>query len=196
VAAVATIALASFQTATSKGFLVDNSGEDVEALRKDLQTAMEEVLGCGGQRVKPERLADIERVITPMWRTMPSATNNGRLDWRSLRYVAHRYFMQTSSLLIKGLEPSRLLGDSDTGAAEILSKSVPEHVDIMLGGHHVEKAIRLMRRSLFWLHWNSSFLTRRPTCLRKSTSNRKSKFRQQLENLKSRTCLRRIWCTG
>lgn len=143
VAAVATFALASFQTVTGRGFLVDNSGEDVEALRKDLQTAMEEVLGCGGQRVKPERLADIERVITPMWRTMPSASGNGRLDWRSLRYVAHRYFMQTSSLLIKGLEPSRLLGDSDSGAAEILSKAVPEHVDIMLGGHHVEKGYSL-----------------------------------------------------
>jgi len=143
VAVVATIALASFHTVTGRGFLVDNSGEDVEALRKDLQTAMEEVLGCGGQRVKPERLADIERVITPMWKTMPSASGNGRLDWRSLRYVAHRYFMQTSSLLIKGLEPSRLLGDSDSGAAEILSKSVPEHVDIMLGGHHIEKGYSL-----------------------------------------------------
>jgi len=143
VAVVATIALAALPTVTGRGFLVDNSGEDVEALRKDLQTAMEEVLGCGGQRVRPEQLVEIERVITPMWRTMPSSTNNGRLDWRSLRYVAHRYFMQTSSLLIKGLEPSRLLGDSDSGAAEILSKSVPEHVDIMLGGHHVEKGYSL-----------------------------------------------------
>lgn len=143
VAVVATVVLSSFQAATGRGFLVDNSGENVESLRKDLQTAMEEVLGCGGQRIKPERLVDIELVVAPMWRTMPSASGNGRLDWRSLRYVAHRYFMQTSSLLIKGLEPSRLLGDSESGAAEILSKAVPEHVDIMLGGHHVEKGYSL-----------------------------------------------------
>lgn len=143
-AVVATLVLSIFQGATAKGFLVgDNNQDNVDSLKKDLQTAMEEVLGCGGQRVKPERLADIERVVTPMWKTMPSASGNGRLDWRSLRYVAHRYFMQTSSLLIKGLEPSRLLGDADAGAARILSTAVPEHVDIMLGGHHVEKGYSL-----------------------------------------------------
>jgi len=141
-ALVLTLSLIYSPVVSGKGFLVDNAGEDYQALKKDLQTAMEEVLGCGGQRIRQERLVEIERDILPMWRTMPSNAN-GRLDWRSLRYVAHRYFMQQSSLLIKGLEPSRALGDTDQGAAQILSQQVPEHVDIMLGGHHTEKGYSL-----------------------------------------------------
>lgn len=141
-ALVVALSLLCSTLVSGKGFLVDNTGEDYQALKKDLQTAMEEVLGCGGQRIRQERLAEIEQDILPMWRTMPSNAN-GRLDWRSLRYVAHRYFMQQSSLLIKGLEPSRALGDTDLGAAQILSQQVPEHVDIMLGGHHAEKGYSL-----------------------------------------------------
>jgi hypothetical protein len=137
-----TLAIANLPAVAGKGFLVDNTGEDYQALKKDLQTAMEEVLGCGGDRIRQERLTEIENDILPMWRTMPSNAH-GRLDWRSLRYVAHRYFMQQSSLLIKGLEPSRALGESEVGAAQILSQQVPEHVDIMLGGHHAEKGYSL-----------------------------------------------------
>merc|ERR1719198_2683615 len=139
-ALVLTLSLIYSPVVSGKGFLVDNAGEDYQALKKDLQTAMEEVLGCGGQRIRQERLVEIERDILPMWRTMPSNAN-GRLDWRSLRYVAHRYFMQQSSLLIKGLEPSRSLNSSEAGHAEILTKEVPQHAELLFGGKRTDYSI-------------------------------------------------------
>jgi len=64
----------------------------------------------------------------------------GKLDWKSLRYVAHRYFMQQSSLLIRGLEPSRSLNATDAGAAEILAEQLPSHTDLLFGGQHSAKS--------------------------------------------------------
>lgn len=122
-----------------KGFLdADaNDGADAQTLGRDLITAMDEVLGCGDLSTDPQRLAEIEIAIRPMWQTMPNT--DGRLDWKSLRYVAHRYFMQQSSLLIRGLEPSRSLNESDVGAAEILSQQLPAHADLLFGGTHSSK---------------------------------------------------------
>jgi len=115
-------------TANGKGFLEadENEGLDDRTLGRDLITAMDEVLGCGDLAADPQRLTEIESVIRPMWRTMPST--NGQLDWKSLRYVAHRYFMQQSSLLIRGLEPSRVLNSTDIGIAEILNQHLPSHI--------------------------------------------------------------------
>lgn len=103
-----------------------------QMLGQDLILAMDEVLGCGGLKVTPEHLQQIKNDILPMWQTMPNT--NGRLDWKSLRYIAHRYFMQQSSLLIRGLEPSRSLNSTDTGSAEILTKEVPQHAELLFGG--------------------------------------------------------------
>jgi len=50
--------------------------------------------------------------------------------------MAHRYFMQQSSLLIRGFEPSRVVSGTDSGAAAVLSKAVPEHADMLFGGAH------------------------------------------------------------
>jgi hypothetical protein len=133
--------LISLSTMVSgKGFLDadEHSVLGAQTLGQDLITAMDEVLGCGGLSTDPQHLADIEAAIRPMWRTMPST--NGKVDWKSLRYVAHRYFMQQSSLLIRGLEPSRALNDSDVGAAEILSQQLPAHTDVLFGGTHSAKA--------------------------------------------------------
>jgi len=110
-----------------KGFLDTDGNEGLDrTLGQDLITAMDEVLGCGDNVADPKRLVEIERAVRPMWRTMPST--NGQLDWKSLRYVAHRYFMQQSSLMIRGLEPSRVLNNTDIGIAEILSQHLPSHV--------------------------------------------------------------------
>lgn len=105
-----------------------------EALGQDLIHAMDEVLGCGARSVDPQHLSEIERVIVPMWKTMPKEAD--RLDWKSVRYIAHRYFMQQSSLVVRGFEPSRLVSETDSGAAEVLSKEVPAHADVLFGGTH------------------------------------------------------------
>jgi len=114
---------------------------DAQTLGQDLITAMDEVLGCGGLSTDPDHLIQIENSIRPMWKTMPNV--NGKLDWKSLRYVAHRYFMQESSLLIRGLEPSRSLNDTETGIAEILAQQLPSHADLLFGGKHIAKSYGL-----------------------------------------------------
>jgi len=110
-----------------------------QTLGSDLITAMDEVLGCGDMKVTPEHLEKIKKDIRPMWSTMPN--NDGRLDWKSLRYVGHRYFMQQSSLLIRGLEPSRSLNSSEAGHAEILTKEVPQHAELLFGGKRLDYTI-------------------------------------------------------
>merc|ERR1719199_1439363 len=61
---------------------------------------------------------------------------NGNVDRRTLRYLVHRYFMQTSSLMVRGFEPTRPTNDSHWGAADILSQMVPAYVESVLESHH------------------------------------------------------------
>eukprot|EP00928_Gymnodinium_smaydae_P007430 TRINITY_DN1266_c0_g3_i1.p1 TRINITY_DN1266_c0_g3~~TRINITY_DN1266_c0_g3_i1.p1 ORF type:complete len:594 (+),score=124.53 TRINITY_DN1266_c0_g3_i1:214-1782(+) len=92
-------------------------------------------MGCGvaGRTDRQTRLfAEVERALLPMWRVAPKNAE-GRLEWRMVRYLAHRYFMQTSSLLVRGLEPARLVNDSHAGAGEILNSRVPSLVDVLEG---------------------------------------------------------------
>eukprot|EP00928_Gymnodinium_smaydae_P060902 TRINITY_DN447_c1_g1_i1.p1 TRINITY_DN447_c1_g1~~TRINITY_DN447_c1_g1_i1.p1 ORF type:complete len:599 (-),score=108.42 TRINITY_DN447_c1_g1_i1:105-1688(-) len=79
-----------------------------------------------------QHLAEIERVLAPMWRVAPKIADE-RIEWRMVRYLAHRYFMQSSSLLIRGLEPARQVNDSHVGAADILHTRVPSLVDVIEG---------------------------------------------------------------
>merc|ERR1719440_2551036 len=94
---------------------------------------MGSVLGCGGHADKRQMDA-IKAVVQPMWNTMPKTS--GRIDRRSLRYIAHRYFMQTSSLMVRGFEPSRATNDSHWGAADVLSQMVPAYVESVLESQH------------------------------------------------------------
>jgi len=131
------------QGTDGKGFLHDDhSSFSAQMLDRDLQTAMQEVMGCGSRKVSDEALQRIRKEVEPMWKTMP-LNPHGNLEWRSLRYIAHRYFMKRSSMLIRGFEPSLALNESEKGAAEILSKQVPGHVDSMLGGEHKIKGYDL-----------------------------------------------------
>merc|ERR1719261_1404937 len=95
--------------------------------------AMGSILGCGGEADQGQ-IAGIKAVLTPMWRTIPKT--DGRIDRRSLRYLVHRYFMQTSSLMVRGFEPTRPVNDSHWGAADILSQMVPAYVESALESHH------------------------------------------------------------
>lgn len=138
-AIAACVASICVHMSSGKGFLTeDHSQLTAQMLDKDLQTAMEEIMGCGGHKVSSDALQRIRQSIQTMWNTMPT-NDQGNLEWRSLRYVAHRYFMHKSSMLIRGLEPQLVLNASKSGAADILSKQVPQHVDDMLGGEHLDK---------------------------------------------------------
>merc|ERR1719265_1887827 len=95
------------------------------------------VLGCGGD-VDPEAVKSIEDVLTPMWLTLPKNSRE-RIDRRFFRYLAHRYFMQTSSISVRGFEPTRLLNSSSWGSAEILSQRVPAFVESVLQSRNADE---------------------------------------------------------
>merc|ERR1719326_108196 len=95
--------------------------------------AMGSMLGCGGQPDR-EQVKGIKASLTPMWRTLPKT--NDRIDRRSLRYMVHRHFMQTSSLMIRGFEPTRPVNESNWGVADILSQMVPAYVESVIESQH------------------------------------------------------------
>jgi len=118
----------------SSKFLSDNGNSpSAKAFREEIMNAMGSILGCGGHADQKD-IAAIRAVVKPMWHTMPKT--NDRIDRRSLRYVVHRYFMQTSSLMVRGFEPSRSVNDSHWGAADILSQMVPAYVESVLESKH------------------------------------------------------------
>jgi len=122
-----------------KGFLMQHHGSRKtgrNGFDNDIRTAMGEAMGCGGQLGK-ERLAAIEGALTPMWRTLPK-NGLGRIERRSLRYLAHRYFTQKSSLWIRGFEPTRPVNSSAWGAGDILSLRVPAFVESALESSHAQ----------------------------------------------------------
>merc|ERR1719335_438080 len=69
--------------------------------------------------------------------TLPKIASD-RIDRRSLRYLASRYFMQTSSLVVRGFEPTRSTNESHWGVADILSQVVPAYVESVLESNHVK----------------------------------------------------------
>merc|ERR1740138_927845 len=94
------------------------------------------MLGCGGE-ASPEKVALIQKKLEPMWRTLPKTY--GRIDRRSLRYLVHRYFMQTSSLMVRGFEPTRPVNESNWGVADILSQMVPAYMESVLESSHAKQ---------------------------------------------------------
>merc|ERR1719272_2460915 len=123
--------------AQSKGLRAGGAGAgDAKMLQQELQDAMGVVLGCGGH-IEAEEMALIEKQLLPMWNTLPK-NSYGRIDRRFFRYLAHRYFMQTSSLAIRGFEPTRLLNSSSWGSAEILSQRVPAFVESVLQSRNAD----------------------------------------------------------
>jgi hypothetical protein len=123
------------------GFLVHGGGEHAVHLglrSAELQAAMASVLGCGsaaeGEEATKADTAEVERALGPIWRALPK-NPDGRPEWKQLRYLAHRYFSQRSSFVIRGLEPSRQVNASDLGAADILSEQIPALLEMLLGKH-------------------------------------------------------------
>lgn len=109
---------------------------DAIAFQQEVKNAMAEALGCGGH-VDESELQSLEQVLLPMYRTLPK-NSNGRLERRSLRHLAHRYFSQRFSLVVRGFEPSRPVTDEKWGSAEILSQRVPGYVESVLESRHAQ----------------------------------------------------------
>jgi len=132
--------------ADGKGFLIgrhpEGSGHrDSNSFDRNLQTAVGEALGCGGQLDEGHRAA-IEATLKPIWRTLPKISGGSwgkaRIERRFLRYLVHRYFSRTASLLIRGFEPSRPTNASAWGGEDILSQRVPVYVESVLESQHVQ----------------------------------------------------------
>eukprot|EP00928_Gymnodinium_smaydae_P042064 TRINITY_DN2838_c0_g10_i1.p1 TRINITY_DN2838_c0_g10~~TRINITY_DN2838_c0_g10_i1.p1 ORF type:complete len:613 (+),score=139.75 TRINITY_DN2838_c0_g10_i1:110-1840(+) len=116
----------------------------------EFKHAMETVMGCGTSRSKGRKnLAEVERVLAQMWRVAPKNAQ-GKVEWRMVRYFTHRYFMQRSSLLIRGLEPARLVNASHVGVAEILQTHAPSVVENAMStprsadGYTLDEAVALV----------------------------------------------------
>jgi hypothetical protein len=92
-----------------------------------IQSALEDVIG----EDERDHLAAAAQALHPMWRTLPKDPQ-GRVEWRSLRHIAHRYFMQRFGLLVRGFEPARLVNASHSGHAEIFSNHMPHFIDVLL----------------------------------------------------------------
>jgi len=123
----------------AKGFHVERRGSlrakpDAKEFQREIQLAVGEALGCGGH-IDDERLVAIEEMLVPTWRSLPK-NEAGRIDRRSLRYLAHRYFSRKSALVVRGFEPSRSAGAAGWGAVDILSQRVPAYVESVLESKH------------------------------------------------------------
>jgi hypothetical protein len=101
--------------------------------KAELSHAVGSMLGCGG-KPDTDHIKAVKAILTPMWRTLPKTS--GRVDRRTLRYLVHRYFMKSSSMMVRGFEPSRGTNESDWGAADILSQMVPAYVESVLESNH------------------------------------------------------------
>eukprot|EP00928_Gymnodinium_smaydae_P070045 TRINITY_DN53987_c0_g1_i1.p1 TRINITY_DN53987_c0_g1~~TRINITY_DN53987_c0_g1_i1.p1 ORF type:complete len:590 (-),score=100.71 TRINITY_DN53987_c0_g1_i1:101-1825(-) len=126
---------ATVSAVSGSGFLKKDSNLHFHIGDDEFQQAMTEVMGCGSvQKAGGGRrnVADIERALAPMWRVAPKDAN-GRVEWRMFRYIAHRYFVQSASLLIRGLEPAQQINESHSGGADILRNRVPSLADVVEG---------------------------------------------------------------
>mmetsp|Transcript_97658 Transcript_97658/g.252710 ORF Transcript_97658/g.252710 Transcript_97658/m.252710 type:complete len:575 (-) Transcript_97658:148-1872(-) len=141
--------LALLRPVSASGFLggkrAGHRSVGTDLLEVDLQVAMGEVLGCrsgaGSELVRHDDAAT-ERRLAPVWESLPK-NRHGRVEWRLLRYMTHRYFMQRSSLLVRGVEPSKQVNSSHNGAADILSSQVPAIAQMVLNGRQAEQGFSL-----------------------------------------------------
>jgi len=118
-------------SATAESFLGNtHTGTDMVSLAarsEELQAALGAVMGCTGEVSvgdQEARTVEITKYLSPIWESVPKNTHN-RVQWKLLRYMAHRYFMQRFSVLVRGLEPTIKVNDTHAGEAEILNMQSP-----------------------------------------------------------------------
>lgn len=131
-------------TANKKGFLGGSRKSallDPRARYEELRLAMDEVMGCGGSN-ESARFPEIQQIIEPMWKSMPK-NSRSRVDWKQLRYIAHRYFMQQSSIMFKGFEQNKVVNTSHVGGAQIMDQHAPSFADMLLSGKWADEGYSL-----------------------------------------------------
>jgi len=107
------------------------------AFQKEISDAMGTAMGCGG-RVGSDEIHKIEERLRPAWNALPK-NSFGRIEKRMLRYVTYRYFMDESSMILRGFEASRPAQSSDWAWADSLSRTVPGFVESMLQSEHSDQ---------------------------------------------------------
>jgi hypothetical protein len=108
----------------------------VDQFQKDLRGALGSMLGCGEDGPQAD-LDAIEKRLLPIWNSLPKKLF-GRIERPSLRYMVHRYFMGTSSLVVRGFERSQPVNMSLVGSADGISVMVPAYVEAVLESQHAE----------------------------------------------------------
>jgi len=94
---------------------------------EELQAALGSVMGCTSGKhsdTESRRSAVIREQLQPVWRTLPKNAEE-RVEWRFVRYIAHRHFMHRFGVLVRGLEPQIQVNASNAGDADILSNEAP-----------------------------------------------------------------------
>lgn len=110
------------------GLRSDHLAQD-EAFR----IALSEIMGCGDAG-NEELLRSVNKgTLLPIWSALPKS-KHGRVEWPLFRYMLHRYFMQQYSVLVRGLEPSRVVNITHTGATDMFKGSMPTHIEDLLKG--------------------------------------------------------------
>merc|ERR1740121_3580160 len=66
----------------------------------------------------------VREQLMSIWKTLPK-TPEGRVEWRFVRYTAHRHFMHRFGVMVRGLEPTIQVNASNSGEADILNRQAP-----------------------------------------------------------------------
>mmetsp|Transcript_47450 Transcript_47450/g.128035 ORF Transcript_47450/g.128035 Transcript_47450/m.128035 type:complete len:571 (+) Transcript_47450:71-1783(+) len=113
---------------------------DKDLFYSNLRDALGDTLGCGEDvpDKRKEKLAAIEKKLLPIWNSLPKSAS-GRIERPLLRYIAHRYFVGTSSIMIRGFERSLQPNQSFVGSADILSQQVPAYLEAALESQHAQE---------------------------------------------------------
>lgn len=138
IVAVALLCFPNILYATAEGFLKQDPRAhpimDSNERQHRFNEAMSSVMGCSSSgKQEMANLSKVEEALAPMWAVLPKS-DEGLVDWKILRYLTHRYFMQQSSLLIRGLEPTRRMNESDAVVADVLKQDSFSFVESALAG--------------------------------------------------------------
>jgi len=118
----------------------ENSLVSMAVRSEELQAALGSVMGCTSgapSDAENQRSAVIRDQVLPIWRTLP-ANSEGRVEWRFVRYTAHRHFMHRFGVLVRGLEPSIQVNSSNAGEADILSQEAPALAQQLSGSRAIQ----------------------------------------------------------
>lgn len=121
------------------GGLRSRSKQTTGQLRDDLRAAVAEALG-EGHDIHHGHLEKVRQKLESSWQSLPT-NEQGRVDRRSLRYSVHRYFLQTYSLSIVGLEPASVSGSLDE--ASLLTEFAPNYVRSEIEGKAAQSGFSL-----------------------------------------------------